>query len=328
MIFALGGFVLCGTVGLFFLSTLIARFVPIKKKLSLRVTDQIDSHEVFGFTLHLSNYFLLPLVQLRLIVSYKFGGNRDGSSKVNTVLEEGHLSDVLYFCFGNGRIKLKRRFSHRGLVNLVKCRIQFGDLLGLTLFTQELSLNEFLPSSDIVVNPHGHKSSNLSFEMISLDAFEDDLLSNNGEKRGAWVDLLPYQPEMGARKIAWKIYARSGELYVREMERTVSFNQEWVLLIIAPDNDDLFVSAFVNYLNDAHAELRIGGCGFDKIYTDKQELLPAFARAVGHVSPAELKKRMEELGDCLVVVPEYLFEDAAFEPFLNELPKVCKVGSI
>lgn len=318
---------LCGMVGLLFLSTLLTRLVPIRSKLSINAFP-IDSGEVFTFSLRIANYFMIPLVQLRPVVRYSFGGNRDGGDKVTTVLESGELSDVLFFCLGKAELYLERKFPHRGLINLEKFQIQFRDLLGLSVFRLNLPLEYFLPACEFLVIPPMQRGTNPSFEMMSNDAFEDDLLSNNGEKKGAWVDLLPYQAEMGARKIAWKIYARSEELYVREMEKTVSFNQEWVLLVIAPDNDDLFVSALVNYFNDVDAELRIGGCGFGRVYSDKQELLPAFARSVGHVSPTELKKRMEDLGDCLVVVPEYLFEDSEFGSCLKELPKVCKVGSI
>lgn len=151
-------------------------------------------------------------------------------------------------------------FPHRGRWNLEAIDATFGDQLGLAQYRWRSAPEKVRTS--ITVRPPVWDLPNLP--VFTSSHRSGDLVSDLHERRGDPFDLKPYHPADGMRRIAWKIFARRGELIARHPEASMTPEGQIVLYTLADENEDEVCSAALTYarqLDDAGLELFLGTAG-------------------------------------------------------------------
>ncbi len=147
-------------------------------------------------------------------------------------------------------------FPHRGVWSLDMLSVAFGDRFGLTSFKYELRAPAF--HKDIKISPPVVEATNLP--VLSSTQTTGDEISAEHDRRGDFLDIKPYHPADGTRRILWKIFARSGELLSRHPERTYTPEGEILMYLPAGKSDDLlcgFILKNLEHLEDRGMAFRI-----------------------------------------------------------------------
>ena len=132
---------------------------------------------------------------------------------------------------------------HRGQWSLshIECALQ--DTLGLSKFSWQVN---FHPSMTIPVYPPVLSPKEIPiFTSDTTSGVEQVELQNRG---GDLFDVKRYHPADGARKILWKVYAKSGELLARHPEPSMRPEGTISALVLAGKNDDALCSTVISYL--------------------------------------------------------------------------------
>lgn len=135
-------------------------------------------------------------------------------------------------------------FPHRGDWKIEQIDASIGDRLGLISF-------KWKPLSDRAINsfriyPPKHSSS--IPPVISSSSKAGDAISDIRERHGDPYDLKPHHPSDGMRKVAWKIFAKTGELIARHSEHTMTPEGQTLLFCIADTKDDDVCASVVAYM--------------------------------------------------------------------------------
>jgi hypothetical protein len=141
---------------------------------------------------------------------------------------------------------------HRGYWTLshIDCVVQ--DSFGLSKFSWQFQLH---PSLDIPIVPQDSQSKQIPiFTSDTTSGTEQIELQNRG---GDLFDVKRYHPADGARRILWKVYAKSGELLSRHPEPSMRPEGTVSTLVLAGKNDDALCSLVLTYLQGLEDE------GFD-----------------------------------------------------------------
>jgi len=132
------------------------------------------------------------------------------------------------------------RFPHRGIWNLKSLDFELSDIFGFTSFRWEKLLN-----TAIEVSPQPLSIKPLP--VIASSSRAGDEVNLPHDKSGDLFDTKQYDPSDGVRRILWKTYARSGELYVREPEPAVIPEGEVAIFLVAEKEEDHVAAAALSY---------------------------------------------------------------------------------
>ncbi|MBL7662059.1 DUF58 domain-containing protein, partial [bacterium] len=135
----------------------------------------------------------------------------------------------------------KIHFPHRGKWTVDHLRISLRDRLGLT----QQSWKVYTPSEfKIIAAQKPIPSLPIAFSQSQ----EGDTPEDTRERSGEHFDIKPYAPSDGVRRLLWKTYARSGELFVRQPEPALFPEGEVAVFVVANKDEDYVVGAFMSYL--------------------------------------------------------------------------------
>lgn len=132
---------------------------------------------------------------------------------------------------------------HRGYWTLshVDCTVQ--DSFGLSKFSWQFQLH---PSLRIPIFPEESPSQQIPIHTSNTTSGTEQIeLQNRG---GDLFDVKRYHPADGARRILWKVYAKSGELLSRHPEPSMRPEGTVSTLVLAGKNDDDLCSIVLTYL--------------------------------------------------------------------------------
>lgn len=135
-------------------------------------------------------------------------------------------------------------FPHRGDWHIEDIEATVSDRLGLTSYSWN-------PNSDHIVKSFRiYPPSNYSTlpPVISSSSRAGDTVSDIRERHGDPYDLKPHHPADGMRKIAWKIFAKTGELIARHPEHTMTPEGQTLLFCVADNKDDDVCSTAIAYM--------------------------------------------------------------------------------
>lgn len=158
--------------------------------------------------------------------------------------KRGNYSPSMRFDSGaKSKLLFELNFPHRGIWEFSRVKIELKDSLGLTKLSSNLTLKQVVQAS---VYPA--QSEQLSVPIISSSIREGDEAVSTDQRLGEPFDLKSYHPSDGMSKIVWKLYAKSGELFARHPE--ASMTPEGRVIVWAQgglDSDNAY-SAALNYL--------------------------------------------------------------------------------
>jgi len=130
---------------------------------------------------------------------------------------------------------------YRGEYQCRGFQMTYGDILGLTKLRwfseSNFSLKAYPPEIDIAPLP-----------IMAASAQIGDTETAADHRTGDLFDLRAYRPGDSLKRILWKVYARSGDLIVREPEPAIIPEGEVEIFIIARAMDDIVASAALAYI--------------------------------------------------------------------------------
>lgn len=174
-------------------------------------------------------------------------------------------------------------FPHRGNWMLADAKASLTDVVGFSAYTRSL-----LPASapSFRVEPTQEL---YPWAVISSVERAGDAVQISSERLGARLDLKTYHPADGMRSIAWKIYARRGELLARHPEAASTPEGTVVIFVVAPPDNDEVAGAAVAYARrceELGSTVIAGALGSHSVATSAAQLLDlvidcAFSAAAG-----------------------------------------------
>jgi len=150
-------------------------------------------------------------------------------------------------------------------------------------------------------------------------------------RSGEPFDIKPYEKSDGVRRILWKTYARTKELYVRRPELAVIPEGEVAIFLIAKKEDDYVASAVlrqVQYLNQQDLVVCFGADGSDKISYKYEEIEDEILKSVFSPNAGKpesiLKfiKNLEEQNYSISQINVFCAEDEKTIEFLSSIENV------
>jgi hypothetical protein len=133
-------------------------------------------------------------------------------------------------------------FPHRGIWTVKEFSIRLEDKLGLSYLSWILPTQE---QQHFSVAPAPATPQHLP--PLSSSERPGDLLSDSKQKLGDPFDLKRYHPSDGIRKVAWKIFARTGELITRHPEPSMTPEGLHVVYIVCDPEDDYCASVALHH---------------------------------------------------------------------------------
>jgi len=141
----------------------------------------------------------------------------------------------------NGTFSVRGAFPHRGNWVLSKVNFVLTDLLAASSFN----------SATILTNPVSFRVEPVQelhdWTVISSVERAGDTVQLSNERLGARLDLKNYHPADGMSSIAWKIFARRGELLARHPEAASTPEGTVLIFVAATTIDDAVAGAAVAY---------------------------------------------------------------------------------
>lgn len=141
-------------------------------------------------------------------------------------------------------------FPHRGMWTPQSLEVVFGDSLGMTKMRWEIHNDSIRRTFKIFPN----QMNRVHLPILSSCNRAGDTLSDVQERRGDPYDIKPYHHSDGMRKIVWKIYAKSGELFSRHPEPSMTPEGQVLVFTLAARSDDHVCSATTSYLEKLEEE--------------------------------------------------------------------------
>lgn len=136
------------------------------------------------------------------------------------------------------------KFPHRGKWLLKGLSFTLVDLLGIT----STSLPFWHLNHEIEIGPRPFHCPR--WPILASTIRVDDQINHPVERRGDMYDLKQYHPADGARKIVWKLFAKSGQLFSRYAEPAYSPEGKVALICLARKLDDKLASETAAYLEE------------------------------------------------------------------------------
>ena len=173
---------------------------------------------------------LLPLVRAKIQLTFERG-------KIPTGIHELKGNQQLNFNLTEPVI-----FPHRGFWKVHLLQINFQDAFGLWNLVRTYDVKD----GSIRVAPPKRETSSL--EVVSSSYIAGDTLPLGEKRAGDYYDLKSYSPTDGVSRIAWKIFARSGELITRQPEREVLPDGKTFIYCFAGPKDDQICAELLAYI--------------------------------------------------------------------------------
>lgn len=133
------------------------------------------------------------------------------------------------------------QFPHRGEYVSEGFEIYFSDIFGLTKrkwrTDTRIAYRAAPPALEIA-----------PLNIMAASSQIGDTQSSQDNKSGDLFDLRAYHPGDSLKRVLWKVYARSGELVVREPEPAIIPEGEVAIFIAAMPEQDEVVSAALSYI--------------------------------------------------------------------------------
>ena len=218
----------------FALITGVINYFFIKNKLTLSLKQNKKNQKIFSqkdeqFKYQYDKLRLFPFIQLRL----------------NPVFKDSHFQPaptiVRLQQQRTGQLPLSINFPHRGIWKIDHISCQLEDILGLTRFHFKAAT-----PTELAVEPSLIPRKTLPLVVSSI--IPGDELTAHEERLGDYYDLKKYHPSDGAKKIVWKIYAKTKELVSRHPEQSASPSGEALVYCLAGPNDDETARRCLDYL--------------------------------------------------------------------------------
>jgi uncharacterized protein (DUF58 family) len=283
------------TIGSIFLALLIALGVltiistlSIKKQLTpeiylstTRPEQTITSGESVTLNCKLPSLKLLPLTRLKL----------------SLILDDPEIATGRHELSGSSRqaVTLSQDviFTHRGRWKVMAVRFSIQDAFGLW----NLNVTKKIAPIDINVEPPARDTSSL--DIISSVYTTGDTIPMGEKRAGDYYDLKSYSPSDGVSKIAWKIFARRGELITRQPEREVRPEGKAIIFCLAATQDDQICSeamAYMRLLESLEIEIIFGceGATLGKTAQGSRAALELMISAARKTSPTISQDLIEE----------------------------------
>jgi hypothetical protein len=186
---------------------------------------------------------------------------------------------------------------HRGVWFVQRAQAELRDMMGVLRFTWEI---QEIEGRELFVYPPVPAETKL--QIVTSTFREGDLVPVAHATLGDPYDMKRYHPGDGLKRIVWKIFARTSELYTRHPESTMSPEGQLVGFVVLGKYDDTFageVVAYVRHLEALGIEVSLGCIGADgEVARSAVELEQIMLRAVWR-SPSteevvyELQKTIE-----------------------------------
>ncbi len=165
--------------------------------------------------------------------------------KIQLSFEEGNIQTGIHELKGNHRASFHLTepivFPHRGLWKIRALQLSFQDAFGLWNLVRTYDVKDAL----IRVAPPRRETSSL--DIVSSSFVAGDALPLGEKRAGDYYDLKSYSPTDGVSRIAWKIFARSGELITRQPEREVLPDGKTLIYCLAGPKDDQICAELLAY---------------------------------------------------------------------------------
>ncbi len=184
-------------------------------------SETLVSGANLAFLLQAEPVSLLPFFSLKLQIVFRTAGvtNTEHVFSGTTPLQR--------------KLPHKIFFPHRGVWNIDHFYISVQDQLGLS------SLAWIAPARDpksFRIFPVAQTAPQLP--TLSSSERPGDVLTDTRQRLGDPFDLKRYHPADGIRKVAWKIFARTGELITRHPEASMTPEGVVAIYVVARQNDD------------------------------------------------------------------------------------------
>lgn len=211
-----GGFLLVTLAVLGILFVLAMRVVPEEADVRLDSDRGLPEFPISS-QISIPATSLPPFIRLEILRKFDCGGLQSSTIKVI-----------------GGRVEhLEQKFvaEHRGIWRSNGLVVTIGDSLGF------FSLKRFINCPlEVLCYP---KQEGIPHIAITPSAFQSgDLSHPNAPRSGDPLDMKAYDKGDGISRIMWKIFARTGELYVRIPEQAVYPESEVFVYLVADKNDD------------------------------------------------------------------------------------------
>ncbi len=204
--------------------------------------NRIESKDLTVFTIRVEGCSIPPLFQMTLKLRFAHG-----NLLLPTHLLKGRPR-------GDRLITQPLRFPHRGVWEVSEAELTFGDQLGLT--SLRWTIKSDLISQPFEVFPPRLSSTRLPVLCSCFRPGEDVI--DTKERQGEPFDLKRYHPSDGMRKIAWKLFARSGVLMSRHPEPAASPEGQVAIFCLAAPEEDQVCSSAAAYMRELESrDLRI-----------------------------------------------------------------------
>lgn len=287
----------------------VAQGLRLKKTLgaTLVAPDASNSALVAGrpseLLLNVSGISLLPFYSLRIELCFN---NPNVTGPEHRLLGGSPVSR---------KLPHNAIFPHRGIWKVEEFSIRLEDKLGLSY------LSWILPTQEqqlFVVAPAPATPQHLP--PLSSSERPGDLLSDSKQKLGDPFDLKRYHPSDGIRKVAWKIFARTGELITRHPEPSMTPEGLHIVYIVCDPEDDYCASVALHHCRSiedlglkiiagcdgaldsptAHSSDEVEAMLIRSVWNSelKQESFTAF------IARAKVELGQSQLSRVLVLVPE------------------------
>ena len=134
------------------------------------------------------------------------------------------------------------KFPHRGNWEVKELALNFGDNFGLSSVSWKIPLT----NCTFRVYPGGEHQRQIP--IVSSTQRSGDELEHPTQRTGDPLDLKPYHPSDGVRRILWKVFAKSGQLITRHPEKSMTPEGKIFSLILAGPKDDSSCQMALNHL--------------------------------------------------------------------------------
>jgi len=229
----LGGGALCVMFLLLCLNLLWGRVLKRSMQLSLVAPgDKLHSQSPLLFVLRSAPISIPPLYLLMLRAHFEHTGCDPLELRLSGFRREGRTE------------LLTLTFPHRGNWKLEYVECRFGDIFGLCEFRWQSTLRD----GKLSVTVHPRSTEERALPVFSSTQRSGEMLSSKEYRSGDPLDLKQYHPADGMRRIVWKLFAKSGELYSRHPEPAMTPEGTVLLFTLARREDDHVCATVLQYM--------------------------------------------------------------------------------
>ncbi len=147
-------------------------------------------------------------------------------------------------------------FPHRGFWELDHAEVTLSDAVGITSVSWSIALHTTCEVHPAELDIQG-------LPITAESSRSGELSQYTRERTGDPFDMKAYDPSDGIRRVLWKTYARSGQLYVRRQEPAIIPEGELPVFIIATPEEDEVAAAALCFLAQLEREEIVAMLGTD-----------------------------------------------------------------